>query len=379
MSIFLNEKDKLDINILREYNGKDEVIQILSANYQDIQKRFFSKGLPVIFSHPNIKKGVNINQVKKTPQGDKVEPATKAISQESLPWKVTIKTKTGDMPVRYCEVAEPQQFGGFKFSPSHIDIITPRWTYFEQDIDKILVLMLTGHYKQGIISIVDTNADATKLAEDRGRSGAVSFHIFTEGGDLYGDEGKLDKFCLGWGIGVKGKFENQKKIELADAIQRAEIKHDNDFGIDAFKSALRDLDPYLEIRSSIQDSLEKNLIRYESKKYNVVFANGEILLKIPIDKSNDWRKVLVEYISKNPDKLDILQNSNENAPLHERRKIETPDVMTEEFIMEQSYPNLKILVAEITGLAMREMKTMKMPELQEQLIKHYITDKKNRP
>jgi hypothetical protein len=369
MSIFLNEKDKLDINELRDYNGKDEVKQILSANYQDIQNRFFSKGLPVVFLHPGIKKG------------EKIKQGIKAISQESLPWKLTIKTKMGDVAVRYCEVAEPQQFGGFKFFPSHIDFIQPKWTYFEQDIDKILVLMLTGHYKQGTISIVDTSADETKKAEGRGKSAIVAFHIFSEGGDLFGNEKKLDQFCLSWGISIKGKFPDQKKNALADAIEVAEKNHDWNYGYKAFGEALKDNDPYFEIRASVQDALDKQLIHFDAKKYQVQYKNGEVLAKIPVDQAGQWKKVLFEFLAKNPDKLSVVEGSVEAEPLHEIRKVELKEPVTEEYLRgkELSFFDKKVLVREIRGLTNAEVKSFKQVELEDILVEHYIVQKKPRP
>ena len=316
MSIFKNEKEEIPIEQLKNYTGTDVVMQVLSTDYQDIKARFFDKNLPVRFLHPGIKKG------------DKIHKNVKAISQETIPWKARIKSKGVDVPIRYCANAIPGVNGGFTFSPSHLDITEPRWTYQPEEIDKILVLMQTSHYKKGIISIVDDNANDTKRAESRGKSAAVSFHIFEEGGDLFANEEKLNKFCLSWGISIKGKFAVKKKNELADKIETAESQHDKQYGYDAFKAALKDDDPYMDIRSTVQSALDNNLIRYEQKKYQVVYPNGETLVKIPVDKAGNWKNHLFEFLGNHPEIVDTLDGSNDTAPKHEMRRVELKEPVT---------------------------------------------------
>jgi hypothetical protein len=368
MSIFIDDKDKLDIGILETYTGKDEILQLLSTAYHDVYERFFNNGLNVVFIHPKIKKG------------EKLLPDVPAIRQESIPWTTTIRTKAGDRRLRYCESAVLQPNGGYKFSPSHLDIEEPKWTYFKTDIDKILYLMVGAkHYLNGIISIVDTHATERKKAESRGKSGAVEFHIYTNGGDLYNNEEKLNQFCQAWGISIKNKFEEQKKNELADAIALAEQKHEWDYGYEAFAKAIKDLDPMFETRSAVQEALEKGVIKWVAKQYQVQYANNEVLLKIPIPEAINWKKLLFDYLSKHPEALDIIGASNEVAPTHTLRKLETPEVITEEYIMGASQPDLKILTQEITGLGYKDLNKMKKTELQDTLKKWYIEDAKSRP
>ena len=262
MSIYLNDKDKLDIAILKEYTGKDEVLQKLSELYQDVYARFFKHDLPVIFVHPRMKKG------------NKLEKNIPAISQETIPWVAYIKTGTGNMPIRYCDSAIPQLMGGYKFSPAGFHMTMQRWSYTKNDIYKVLVLMCTSHYKNGIIYILDDQADAVTKAKARSQSSNVAYHIFSEGGDLFSDEKKLNEFCLSWGISTKGKFIDQKRNELFDTIEKFEKIHNLEYGYNAFNLAIADNDPYFDIRVQVQDALNKNILRYDKNKYVVLLQNG---------------------------------------------------------------------------------------------------------
>ena len=367
MSIYLNEKDKLDIAILREYNGKDEVLQTLSVHYHDVYERFFKNDLPVIFAHPKMKKG------------NKIIQNIPAISQETIPWKAYIKTNTGNMPVRFCDSAVPEPNGGFKFFPAGLHITEQRLAYQKSDIDKVLVLMCTPHYKEGKIYILDDRADAEKKASIRSKSSSVAYHIFSEGGDLFNDEKKLNEFCLSWGVSINNKFKDQKKNELFEAIENAEKLHNPDYGYEAFNLAIADEDPYFEVRLQVEDALGKNILKWDKNKYVVTLANGEVFCRIPIDKAGSWKKALFEFLAKNTEKLDVLTGSNETAPVHAKRKVETPDVIDEAYIMGANFFDLKELYREITGEPYKEINKKKQPELREALIKYYVTDKKPRP
>jgi len=350
--LFRNDKDRIEIAQLRDYTGADEYMKILAGYYQDVQSRFFSKGLPVIFAHPKIKKGNKIIQNQP------------ALAQEDIPWKSYVRTtKNGSEILRYCLTNNPKPFGGFDFLPTHCKVTAQRWSYTEVDIDKILALMNTDHYKKGIISIVDDEALNKKKAEGRGKSSLVNFHIFSEGGDLFNNEKKLNDFCQSWGISIKGKFPDQKKNELADCIELAEKNHHYEYGFDAFRSAINDNDAYFEIRRDVQDSIDKGVIKFDKTKYQVLMQNGEVLLRIPIDRANNWKQVLYEYLAKNPDRLEVLATSNESAPTHELRKIEVEGDIDEKYITNASYPDLKILYKEISGLGFRDLNKMKKEEL----------------
>jgi len=367
MSIYLNEKDKLDIAILKDYSGKDETLKKLSELYNDVYDRFFKNDLLVIFAHPKMKKGWQIKQ------------NIPAISQETIPWIAYIKTNTGNMPVRYCDSAVPQPNGGFKFTPSGFHITDQRWAYTRNDIDKVLVLMCTSHYRDGKIYIIDDKAAAEKTATLRSKSSSVAYHIFSEGGDLYNDEKKLNDFCLSWGIDIKGKFKDQKKNLLFDAIENAEKEHKKEYGYEAFNASITDNDPYFDIRLQVQDALNKGVIKFDKTKYVVTLQNGEVFCRIPIEKAETWKNVLFEYLGKNPDKYDTLMGSNDTAPVHELRKLEISEEINEEFIMSRDYPDLKIMVKEITGLGYKDLNKMKKPELQEKLVDYYITKGLKRP
>ena len=359
MSIYLNDKDKLDIAILKEYSGKDEVLQKLSELYNDVYNRFFKHDLPVIFVHPRMKKG------------NKLEKNIPAISQETIPWVAYIKTGTGNMPIRYCDSAIPQQMGGYKFSPSGFHITMQRWSYTKNDIDKVLVLMCTSHYKSGIFYILDDQADAVTKAKARSKSSNVAYHIFSEGGDLFSNEKRLDEFCLAWGISTKGKFIDQKRNELFDTIENAEKTNKFDYGYEAFNTAIADKDVYFDIRVAVQDALNKGVLKYDKNKYVVTMQNGEVFARIPIDRASDWKNVLFEYLGKNPDKIDTLTASNEVAPTHERRKLETPEVIDEDYINKMEYMDMRILLCE-TGVAMKDTRKKK-EELQKELIDYFVT------
>jgi hypothetical protein len=370
MSLFLRDKDQVDIGVLGTYAGADEVMQMLSTAYNDVYERFFNNNLGVTFIHPRIKKG------------EKLLPNIPAVRQESIPWTATIKTKRGDVRIRYCEVAEQLPNGSYKFSPSHLDIEQPKWTYQNTDIDKILFLMVgSKHFLSGAISIVDNFSAETKRAEGRGKNAVVNFHIFSEGGDLYNNVKKLDQFCLSWGISVKDKFEPAKKNALADAIETAEKKKDWKYGYDAFSQAIKDQDPYFEVRANVQDALDKGTIKWNSKQYLVQYKNDETLVKIPIDKSGEWKQYLFEYLSKNPDKLDVVRVTTESEPIHKQRDVNAPDEITEEFIKGDTWNihDKKRVVQIITGWGYKDLNRMKKPEIESELIKYFVTEGKKMP
>jgi len=368
MALYIDDKTKIDINQLKDYTGTDEVMKLLAESYQDVYRRFFDESLPVTFLHPKMKKGETIKQ------------GTPARAQENLPWTCTIPTRAGDRRLRYCVSAIMQPNGGFDFRPTSMPITLPIWDYGVNDIDKILFLMQSPKFKDRTIFIRDIKDDETKRAEKRGRSAIVEFHIFSDGGDLFNNEKKLDQFCLAWGISVKSmRFENQKKNALADAIEVAELKRDNGYGYEAFKQALKDNDPYFEIRGSVQDAIDKEIIKWDSKKYQVQFANNEVLLKVPIGDSNVWKNTLFEYLSKNPDALDTVQVFNDTAPTHGHRKVELSDTLTEDSIKALAYFDKRELWREISGLNNNDLKKMKATEFDELLIDHYITKGLLRP
>jgi hypothetical protein len=367
-----NDKDRIEIAQLKDYNGTDEYMKVLAGYYQDIHKRFFSNGLPVIFTHPKIKKGSKILQ------------NVPALAQEDIPWKSYIKTnKNGSESLRYCLTNIPKPLGGFDFLPTHCKVTEQRWAYTEIDIDQILALMNTLHYKTGIISIIDDEAFNKAKAETHGKSSFVGAHIFSEIGDLYSDEKRLNEFCQAWGISIKGKFLEQKKNELFDAVEKAEKEHKGDYGYEAFKRAITDTDPYFSIRASVQEALEKNLIRFDTKKYVVTFQNGEVLMRVPIDKSPQWKQLLFEYLGKHPESLSFVETTNETAPTHELRKLEIIEPVTEEYLRSRdgrlSFFDKKILVREIKGWTNTEVKSYKQDELEEMLVDYYIKQGKSRP
>jgi hypothetical protein len=241
--------------------------------------------------------------------------------------------------------------------------------------------MCTQHYKDGKFYILDDEADARKKAQTRGQSSSVAFHIFNEAGDLYSNEKKLDDFCLSWGVPVKGKFLDQKRNALFEAIETAEKNSStrNDYGYDAFNRSIADNDPYFQIRADVQDALNKNIIKFDKTKYVVTLQNGEVFCRIPIEKAEIWKNVLFEFLAKKPDKLEALTISSGDAPTHEPRKLEVEGSIDETYIMNADYPDLKILTKEITGLGYKDLNKMKKPELQDALKKWYCVDMKTRP
>ena len=369
MSLFIDDK-KADLEIIK--NGKsitDPVYKHLAGQYQNIYERFFQYGEAVVFVHTKMDGGKN-----------RIDQNVPFRAKESIPRKVSIKTKEFN---KILVLADEQltENGKTVYAPTYFDFVndTPRMSYKEEDADIVLFLLNTHLFKNGDLVINDARANERKIAGSRGKSGAVLFHLYDEMGDLFGDEDKLNKFCQNWGISIRNKYPEKKKNELSDAIEKAEAANNKEFGYDAFKAAIKNEDPLFDVRYVIQDSLEKELIRYDYKQYKVVYANGEQLFKVPVSEATNWKKSLTEYLAGHPEIISTLMGDTEKTEMpHQRRKVDLPEEVTEDFLRGKSlsYPDKKIVWCEAYGKTMRDAQSMKLPELTEDLVRFFVTDGK---
>ena len=382
--LVLDEKTVIEMADVVNYKGGDTVMKLLKEMYDDVQDRFFRHGLDVWFEHPKMKSG-----------------RIKGLTQETFPLIGTIKTNMGDRRLRFCRTRVVEPNGVVRYTPPTITIDTRKFKLGQTDIDYIIFLMAAfAPLRNGRIRMIDTLAEHKEKARVRGRSAMVAYHIFDGMGDLYNDSDKLKKFCLNWGITIAGKVDDQLKNELADMIEGAEQRKDKEYGYDAFKDAILSSDPLFSLRVLVQQLIQGDIIYYNEKLFQVKFrGNDETIFKVPLSRTHEWKKAMVEMLQKNKETLsnlmDLVKPKKKEAkvekepepepeeepvqaqpPVTQDNRPALPDPLTKESIAALDYGIMQKLIKELDpGIKERVSKVDSIT----MLVNWYIRDQKPRP
>ena len=110
MPLYRNDKDRIDMESVRDYDGKDEFMVQLHSAYADLHKRYFKDDRDALITimHPKISAGR---------KGSKDNKPRRA--QESWPFVGTVQTDLGGERLRYCKSAIQLTGGLWKFEPSN--------------------------------------------------------------------------------------------------------------------------------------------------------------------------------------------------------------------------------------------------------------------
>ena len=381
--LVLDEKTVIEMTDVVNYKGSDTVMKLLKEKYDDVQERFFSHGLDVWFEHPKMKSG-----------------RIKGLTQETFPLIGTIKTNMGDRRLRFCRTRVVEPNGVIKYTPPTITIDTRKFKLGQTDIDYIIFLMAAfAPLRNGRIKMIDTLAEHKAKVVARGRSTMVAYHIFNEMGDLYSDSDKLKRFCLNWGVTIAGKVDDQLKNELADMIEGAEQRKDKEYGYDAFKDAIRSADPLFTIRVLVSQLIQENIIYYNDKLFQVKFkGNDETVFKVPLSRTHEWKKAMVEMLQKNQETLsnlmDLVKPKKKEAKVekepepeevhgqtqqpvtHDDNRPPLPDPLTRESIEALDYGVIMKLCKELDPQIKAKLNKQEAITM---LLNWYIRDNKPRP
>lgn len=334
------------------YFGNDETRALLSGAWQELDRRFWNKGEPVVFKTPGIKSG-----------------AGKGNQGYSYPRAVSHKTKRGKVTVVWYE--DIKEEGGKKvYTPvcGKVGVNDKTITLQPEDIEKALFMFLFNPMvmKPGRMTgktyLEDKEEDAKKYAEAETNSAVISYWLYREESPFYLDKSKLDTLALAWGVNPANKSIPYVKQLLAEAVKTCERRNDIEFNLKAFDSACEKLKGgedvvNIEVLALIQKCISAKTIWFSQQEFKWQLLGIDqrtpikTICKVPPQSINQARNILRSHLINNREDYQILESAvmGDMAPSKNDRvllSVSLPDVIDENFIRnELSWPDRKALYA----------------------------------
>ena len=345
----------LDLNTIKLadgsfYSGSDEVRMKISQAWQEIEKRFFRTGEPVVFKTPGIMSGNG-----------------KGTRGYSYPRGVSINTRKGKIKVVWCE--DVTETNGKKvYSPvcKRITVNEKYMTLTEDKIEEILFMflfnpnVLSAHNPIGRTYLEDKEAEAQKYEETETNAAVISYWLFREESPFYKDEDKLSTLCLAWGIHPDGKSLTYRKQLLSEAVKAAERRNEIEYNLKAFNNACEKLKDGqdtrgIEVLALIQRCISARTIRLDAEgfRWTMLGTDGKTVVKtickVPPQQLSMAKTILRNYLISNPDEYSMLSSTVTGEPVetkHDRviLSVPIPEEVDENFIKnELTWPDRKQL------------------------------------
>lgn len=303
--IVINNK-QYTIPQLRDYRGQDKLLIKIKQKIASIKANFFDKdteGLDEVIIVFRFRKGIRkLNKGTGTKEGKKMV---------SIPMVNTTKTEDGSVTVRWCETVIEKGQGVQEFIPKRKKF-DGKWFMSINDIDFIVFFtMFCSEYTSGLIVMEDLDGEAVKKAKDRGALSGLGFMLYNEMSPMKEDQ--IRDMAQGWGIlGVFRKSLDRVKNELHDAVEKAEAKHNKEFGLEAFGKAAKKELPKLEVRSAITRAQDLKVLVFDEDKFCWNLINTEdgtmyTLLKLPATELARKEEGLASNLYMNNDRMDNLK------------------------------------------------------------------------
>jgi hypothetical protein len=356
---------------------KEEVKQLLSNAWQEIDRKFFSKNLPVVFRTPGIKSGMG-----KGSQG------------YSYPRSTWVKTKSqGRIRVSWYDTKETKDnVTEYKPAGKRIGMEEKTLTLGPNDIEEVLFMWLfnpnvvmPGGRMNGKTFLEDREMEAMKYEEAETAASAVSYFLFFKESPFYSDEDKIDKLCLAWGIDPSNKTITFRKQLLAEAVKKGEKNKELDFNFAAFNKRceqLRDGNDTRELDTMalIQKAINRAVIKFDKDKieWQLIGIDGNSLktiCKVPPQSIDKAKVVLRRHLIENPENVEYIKiglDEPQAPSRHDRVKLKEnlPEVVDEEYILNvMTWPTKKALY-QYLGY---DARAKTMADIHPVLIEHYVT------
>ena len=341
MAIYIQDQI-LDLNTIRLqdgtwYKGVDEVKQLLSNTWREVDERFFKKGLKVVFRTPSIRSGNG-----KGNQG------------YSYPRAVSYKTRKGKVKIAWAD-DKKEVDGQIVYSPilKRIGVDQKTMVLDENDIEEILFMLLfnpnvvTPQRPSGRTFLEDLEAEALKYEESETNAATLSYWLFRKESPFYADDKKLNVLCLAYGINPENKSTVYKKQLLAEAVKRAERKNELEYNLKAFNNMCEKLKDgqetrEIEIMALIQKAINGRAIKFDPDKMAWVLLGIDgnfikIICRVPPQLLATNKVVLKKHLMESRDDVQVLQSAVNEEPQPSKMdrallQAPLPEEITEEYI-----------------------------------------------
>ena len=382
MAFYINDQ-VLDFNTLKTadgsfYKGNDEIKGLLAGAWEEIEKKFFKKGIKVIFKTPGIRSGIG-----KGNQG------------YSYSRSVSYPTRKGKVRVTWAD-NQVNEGGQIKYTPvlKRMGLNHKTLILGPEDIEEILFMYLFNTHlispknPSGRTYLEDKEVDALKYEEAEKDAAVVSYWLFRKESPLYANEPMISTLCLAWGINPDNKSISYRKQLLAEAVKRCEKKKELEFNLSAFNKVCEKLKDGqdttdIDIMALIQKCISGKVIKYEQDKLSWVLLGieGNVLktiCKVPPQMVNSNRNVLKKHLMGSPDDVQTLRSavSDESIPSrHDQCVLSAPlpDDVTLEYIENEMSWHDKKRIYKFLG---HDPQGKNMDTIQPILIEYFVVQKR---
>jgi hypothetical protein len=335
----------LDMNTIKLadgsfYSGPDEVRRMLAQAWQEVEKRFFKKGEPVIFNTPGIRSGIG-----------------KGNLGYGYPRVVNMKTKRGDVTVAWYETKTVEN-GKTVYSPLTKKIGPNNRTLIlkEENIEEILFMMLFnkdvgGNGKLGGKTFMqDLEAEAVEFEAKEAQEAVVYYWLYTETSPFYNNFEKLSTIARVYGIEPEGKTVVYLKKLIALEVRQAEKRKDNEFNLKAFRDYCERLNGNYDIRdieamNLIQMATKRQLIAYDEQRFVWQLIDEKrkpmkTICKVAPQMAAQYKIALKKHLMGSAEDMELLRTglSIETSPGRfdrVRLTVPLPADVTEDFVVNE--------------------------------------------
>lgn len=266
----------------------DEQYTLTANDIREIKKQF--PKFPVRLTYPEERVRPSLSKHNKLPD----KP-----NSMSFPLSATVKTPTGSAVWRYAENRLIGNKGEFIYMPSNF-FLTGTYILHENDVELIWYLWklcpytLGGENYNGVkpkVVFEDLIGKAERKAENESKAADVKALIYSSKVGL--PESKLRQIAKAMFI---PEVDELTFAQVKVAIEQ-EITRDRKSGVDKFLDMI-DHDDFLEVRSTLQAAMDRNLIKFSAQKktWGWVMGPGKKLEPIvEITASADPNEALLSY------------------------------------------------------------------------------------
>ena len=248
--------------------GTSKFSKEIAAGFKTIRKR----GFPVIFN-------VNPNRIttSKTTKGP-----VKEWNKHYIPYTATISGSAGSETWIYTRTAPTKKDGNLVFKNNGRMVYKRFFSLGMDEIDLIFFLEYKCPLiKNGVFLIENKAAEAAEKATKLASDVEVQYMIYGENSPLSSFPKNLRSLAAAWGV-INVLEKNQEgeyiidlnivKNELFEAVKAGEKRSER--GFEEFMGSLK-AHKLVEKRATIQQALDRKLIKYVSKEYKYIYLDTE--------------------------------------------------------------------------------------------------------
>jgi hypothetical protein len=290
------DNERIKLEDIRTYKGKDSVINHLKENLEELETRFFDRAGFIRFRWK--KSLVKVNTRSGLKEGPKFI---------SIRMAESVRTDGGDVMVTYAETSKMVGME-VKYKPSYLGF---RKTLILGKNKKELALYL--YAVSGIIKaaskvvIDDPEKENEVLAKKRAENSALEYYIYNEDSPLSQDEDRLRSMALSWAVADSDTIALPTlKNKLYEAVSGAkEIEYQQK----AFIEAVKEESPFYDILALINKVESMKILKYSDFEWNLTSPTGErrMMLKVPPQNSGRAKFQLAYELLGNSNKYQSLK------------------------------------------------------------------------